>query len=187
MANEITLTTERLVLRAFRPSDAEDVFASLNDPTVHCFYEMRTPDLASARKAVEERMAEEFALAIVLKETGKVIGELSGMIESAAPDQKDCDTFSPCWMLHKDHQGKGYAYEAVRAYFDWLFREKGVRRIYAYTEDYNKPSQRLCEKLGMRKEGEHREFVSFIQDENGQPIYENTWVYAILKKEWKPQ
>ena len=29
------------------------------------------------------------------------------------------------------------------------------------------------------------EFVSFISDENGNPIYENTIQYAILKKEWR--
>ncbi len=28
------------------------------------------------------------------------------------------------------------------------------------------------------------EFVSFVNDENGEPIYENTMQYAILKKEW---
>ena len=28
------------------------------------------------------------------------------------------------------------------------------------------------------------EFISFVNDENGDPIYENTYQYAILKKEW---
>ena len=56
----------------------------------------------------------------------------------------------------------------------YLFTEKEARRIYAYTEDYNLPSQKLCEKLGMRREGMFMEFVSFINDENGNPIYENT-------------
>jgi RimJ/RimL family protein N-acetyltransferase len=61
---------------------------------------------------------------------------------------------------------------------------KNIRRIYAYTEDYNLSSQRLCEKLGMRREGMFMEFVSFVNDEDGVPIYENTMQYAILKKEW---
>ena len=52
------------------------------------------------------------------------------------------------------------------------------------TEDYNLSSQRLCEKLGMRREGMFMEFVSFVNDEDGVPIYENTMQYAILKKEW---
>lgn len=48
-----------------------------------------------------------------------------------------------------------------------MFRGKGARRIYAYTEDYNIPSQRLCEKLGMRREGLFVEFVSFVKNPDG--------------------
>ena len=69
--------------------------------------------------------------------------------------------------------------------FEYLFSKKGARRIYAYTEDNNLSSQHLCEKLGMRREGMFMEFVSFINDTKGNPIYENTIQYAMLKKEWK--
>ena len=54
----------------------------------------------------------------------------------------------------------------------------------AYAEDRNFASQRLCERLGMRKEGLFIEFVSFETDDNGEPIFENTLQYAILRKEW---
>lgn len=43
-------------------------------------------------------------------------------------------------MLNDKFQGKGYAYEAARAFFDYLFKEKKARRIYAYTEDNNTAS-----------------------------------------------
>lgn len=36
----------------------------------------------------------------------------------------------------------------------------------------------------MRKEGLFKEFVSFINVKDGNLIYENTYQYAILKKEW---
>ena len=87
-------------------------------------------------------------------------------------------------MLNKDYHGKGYAFEAAKAFFDYLFHEKGARRIYAYTEDNNLSSQNLCKKLGMRQEGMFMEFVSFVNDAEGNPIYENTMQWAILKKEW---
>jgi len=130
----------------------------------------------------------EYYFAIVLKDTGKVIGEIDAYPENAEPHDQDgdspLDTFSPCWMLNQAYHGKGYAYEAARAFFDYLFREKGARRIYAYVEDYNIQSQHLCEKLGMRREGLFLEFVSFINDFDGKPQYENTYQFAILKKEW---
>ncbi len=35
------------------------------------------------------------------------------------------------------------------------------------------------------REGLFREFVSFVSDPDDNPIYENTYQYAILKKEWE--
>ena len=67
---------------------------------------------------------------------------------------------------------------------DYLFERKGVRRIYTYGDDCNVRSRHLCEKLGMRREGLFREFVLFVGDADGNPVYENTIQYAILKQEW---
>lgn len=184
------IKTERLILRPFTEDDTQDAFEYLHEPTVHCFECMRVNSLEETKKAVLEKAKDkEFYFAITLKENGKVIGEINAMAEATAPDQENAvkDTFSPCWMLNTNYHGKGYAFEAAHAFFDYLFKEKGARRIYAYTEDYNKPSQKLCEKLGMRREGEFMEFVSFINDEKGDPIFENTYMYAILKKEWEKQ
>ena len=182
------IETERLILRPFVESDAADAFEYLHEPTVHCFACMKVNTLEEAAKAVLERAKDgEYYFAIVLKENGKVIGEIDAMPEAPDPSAETAvrDTFSPCWMLNTYYHGKGYAYEAARTFFDYLFNQKGARRIYAYTEDYNVPSQKLCEKLGMRREGLFREFVSFVNDEDGNPIYENTYQYAILKKEWE--
>lgn len=179
------LITDRLILRPFVKKDADDLFEYLKEPTVHCFACMKLADLSDAKKAITERMADDqYYFAIVLKETGKVIGEIFGGPESSDPEQNDKDTVSPCWMLNPAYQGKGYMYEAAKAYYDCLFNECGIRRIYTYTEDYNLPCQKLCEKLGMRKEGVFKEFVSFVKDKSGEPIYENTMQYAILRKEW---
>ena len=182
------IETQRLILRPFAEGDAPDAFEYLREVTVHCFACMKTESMEDARRAVLERAKDsEYYFAIVLKENGKVIGEINAMPESPAPDDHNAvlDTFSPCWMLNTEYHGKGYAYEAAHAFFDYLFTEKGARRIYAYTEDYNTASQKLCKKLGMREEGLYLEFISFVNDENGNPIYENTYEFAILKKEWE--
>ena len=182
------IETERLRLRPFRDGDAADVLEYLKEPAVNCFACMKLNSLEEARKAVQQRAEDvEYTFAIVLKDTGKVIGEIAAHPESSDPDSGkviDLDTFSPFWMLNKNYHGKGYAYEAAKAFFDYLFYQKGARRIYAYTEDYNLSSQHLCERLGMRREGLFLEFVSFVNDTDGNPVYENTYQYAVLKKEW---
>ena len=40
----MTIITERLILRPFQESDAEDVFEYLKAPTVHCFYDRKLAD-----------------------------------------------------------------------------------------------------------------------------------------------
>lgn len=181
------IETERLILRPFRESDAADVFEYLREPVVNCFANMKLNSLEEAKEEMKKRVGEtEYYFAIVLKDADKVIGEIDAYPEHGEPHNTSSpfDTFSPCWMLNDVYQGKGYAYEAAHAFYDYLFREKGARRIYAYTEDYNLPSQHLCEKLGMRREGLFKEFVSFVNNPDGTPHYENTIQYAVLKKEW---
>ncbi len=119
-------------------------------------------------------------MAICLKQTGQVTGDLFG----SAEEDDESETASVGWNLNPRFGGKGYAFEAARGLFDHLFRAKGLRRLYAYVEDHNKPPQGLCEKLGMRKEGLFVEFISFTSDDTGNPIYENTVQYAILRREW---
>ena len=183
------LETKRLLLRPFLETDAEDLYEYLKEPMVNCFACMKLHSLEKAKKEALKRSEDaEFYFAIVLKETGKVIGEIDAHPETSQPDGTEhvaLDTFSPCWMLNKNYQGKGYAYEAADTFFEYLFTKKGARRIYAYTEDYNLSSQHLCEKLGMRREGLFKEFVSFVKNPDGTPLYENTMQYAILKKEWE--
>lgn len=187
------IETERLLLRPFRESDAADVLEYLSGPLPHCFVGLKLDDLDEARAEVVKRAADtEYCFAIVLKETGRVIGEIDALPSDYKPPMlcsretplPPPDTFTPSLILNASHRGGGYAYEATYALFDYLFTRKGVRRIYSYVDDYNACSQHLCEKLGMRREGLFRSFVSFVDDADGNPVYENTIQYAILKHEW---
>ena len=90
---------------------------------------MKLDSLERARAELEKRLDDEFYLAIVMKAKGKVIGEIFGHPEGTAPEDETVDTFSPCWMLNQAYQSRGYAYEAAHAYFDFLFKQMGIRRI----------------------------------------------------------
>lgn len=128
-----------------------------------------------AKRAIDTN---EFA--VCLKGTDELIGHLFAE-NSKEPDQ---NTWSVGWHFNKRYEGKGYATESVRALFQYLFFQKEARRLYAYVEDYNFASQKLCERLQMRQEGCFKEFVSFTTDD-GKEKHDNTFVYALLKKEWK--
>ena len=49
------IETERLILRPFNETDAEDVFQYLEQPMVNCFACMKVHSLEEAKHAVQER------------------------------------------------------------------------------------------------------------------------------------
>lgn len=173
----VPIHTDRLVLRDFCERDAEDLFAYLHRPGASCFLSMKLDDLAAARAEVIERIGAEDIFAIEHRQSGRVIGEVFGHFEPP-------DTFSIAWMINADFGRQGFVFEAAKAVMDYLFRSRGIRRIYAYVESDNLLSQRLCIRLGMRQEGVFLEFISFENDGAGKPIYVDTFQFAILKKEW---
>lgn len=179
--NPIRIETQRLVIRNFSDRDASAYFQLLSHPEVHCFISEKIDSIEQAKQQIEHKktLDDGSELAVALKDTDELIGTLFGVWEK--------DTFCVCWNFLAAYGKKGYAYESAKAYLDFLFNRMGARRIYAYVEDDNLSSQHLCQKLGMRLEGIFKEFVSFINQPDGSPLYENTMQFAILKKEWENQ
>ncbi|WP_336083656.1 GNAT family N-acetyltransferase [Thalassospira sp. CH_XMU1448-2] len=171
------IITDRLIIRRFAETDAAELFDYISNPRVNCFMDDKVTTLEQAKVKARKREGDKMCLAVCLKDTGALIGEL-------LLHQDDPDTYSVAWNFNEKVEGKGYASESARALFDHLFIQLDARRLYAYVEDNNFKSQKLCEKLGMRKEGCFVEFISFVNNPDGTPRYENTFQYAILKKEW---
>lgn len=174
------IITNRLVLRNFTVTDAQGMLGYLSSPRVNCFISEKITTQAEAIAEAEKKSKDDSFIAISLKDEDCIIGELFCIFEEP-------DTYCIGWNFNVQYEGKGYASESAKALLKYLFEEKGARRLYAYVEDDNYRSQKLCEKLGMRKEGCFLEFISFAKYENGTPKYENTFQYALLKKEWEKQ
>jgi len=135
--------------------------------------------MVAAHKEVRKRRNSDDYVAVCLKGTCQLIGDLFAI----AGDEPD--TFSVGWHFNALFGGAGLATEAAQTLFEYLFAAKSARRLFAYVEDDNVASQRVCEKLGMRHEGTFEEFVSFENDSAGRPIFVDTRQYAILLKEWR--
>lgn len=172
------IMTERLVLRNFTADDARGILGYLSAPRVNCFVKEKITTMEEALSEAEKKSKDDSYIAVSLKNSGFVIGELFWLFEEP-------DTYSIGWNFNSQYEGKGYAYESANAFLRDLFQTRGARRLYAYVEDDNFRSQKLCGKLGMRKEGCFLEFISFTNYDNGAPKYENTFQYALLKKEWE--
>lgn len=175
------ISTERLILRSFNIDDARALWKILGTPQAACFSDEVLATHAAAAAECIKRGNEPpgSQVAVCLQEHPLImIGYLFGMEENQS-------TWSVGWNFNKIFCGKGYAFEAARAYLDFLFQVKKGRRIYAYTASDNTRSQNLCKKLGMRLEGLLKEHISFVNDAAGKPVFEDTCIYAILAKEWQ--
>lgn len=174
------ITTSRLIIRRFCRDDGTALFSYLHEPATPCFYDERVASLAAAYLEAEKRSTDKSQFAVCLQENNQLIGHL---FAENGNDEPDRHTWSAGWHFSPAFHGQGYARESVAALFDYLFKQQYARRIYAWVEDYNVPSRNLCVRLHMRQEACFKEFVSFIT-EDGEARYDDTLVYAILKKEW---
>lgn len=166
-------TTERLSVRKFIPDDYDDLADILTDTEVTYFepYETFTRE-ACVQEAINFSKSEEF-FAVVLND--KVIGKIYF-------SDKGFGSYEIGYTFNRNFQGKGYAYESICGMMKYAFSALGIRRIFAEIDSRNIKSLKLVERIGMRKEAEHKEL--FPRKENNE-IYNDFYIYAILKMEFK--
>lgn len=85
-------------------------------------------------------------------------------------------------MFNKDYWGKGYARESCNKLIELEFAN-GIHRIFAECDPDNLASWRLLESLGFVREAHLRENIYFWKDDNNNPIWKDTYIYAKLSKQ----
>ena len=174
------LTTCRLVLRPFGPSDVDDVFEYAHDPEWGEYLpEVPQPyTRRDAEKFIADRMVaapdKQVSWAILLDGTG-----IGGVI--LAVDSRH-ETGEIDYALAKTHWGQGFMPEAAGAVVDWGFRQRRLRKISSHPDIRNRQSWRVLEKLGMVREGVSR---SHRKDpRHGYPRIDVV-SYGLLREEWE--
>lgn len=169
-------TTERLIIRRFTPEDWQDLYEYLSDPKVTYYepYDTFSPD--ACRQEAINRSHSKWFWAVCLK-SNKLIGNLYMR-------KQDYDTWELGYVFNKGYQNNGYATESAKALIGYTFCELAARRIVAMCNPENTPSWKLLERLKMRREGHLIKNVYFKRDEKNQPIWLDTYIYAMLREEW---
>lgn len=145
--------TERLILRPWKQEDREP-YAVLNGNPEVMRYLLRTLTREESDKMVdviEQKMAANgWGLwAVEEKSSGAFIGFVGLNIPAYELP------FSPVieigWRLDKPFWGKGYAPEAAAKALEIGFNQYGIEEIVAFAALENVASQRVMEKIGMRR------------------------------------
>src|SRR5262249_50237959 len=84
------------------------------------------------------------------------------------------------YILGREHWGRGYMTEVVRAVSDWALAQPEVHRVWAACDVDNLASARLMEKAGMAREGTLRRWMLLPNIDPTTPGY--FWCYARVKE-----
>lgn len=179
MTSEIT--TPRLLLRPFNLDDLNTLHDIQSRPDVarYLYWEPRSRE--EVREVLARRIehptleaeGDRLVLAVVLRDSGVVIGDVTLVWLSEAHQQGEIG-----YVFHPGYHGRGLAAEAAREMLRLGFEEFGLHRIIGRCDARNRASARLMERLGMRREAHFRE-NEFFKGE-----WADEYVYAMLATEW---
>ena len=145
----MTLTTERLILRPWKESDAESLFAYAKDPAVGPIAGWPVHTSAeNSREIIRNVLSAEETYAVCLREENRAVGSIGLMIGSKSnldlpPAQGEIGFWIgvPFW-------GRGMIPEATRELIRHAFADVGLETLWCGYFDGNEKSKRVQEKCG---------------------------------------
>jgi len=179
MEDQPVLQTERLTLRALALDDANVLLPLVGEKEIAATT-LSIPHPYPAEEAAkwitktiekyEEGVAAAFA--IILKETGKIVGSISIWM-----DHKHNNAELGYW-IGKPYWNNGYATEAGKAILNYGFKDRDLNRIHAHHMIKNPQSGKVMQNMGMAYEGTLRQHVM----KDGE--YQDLAIYAITKDQY---
>lgn len=170
------IETARLRLRPYRLDDVDQVLAVSMDPEWARFLPVPIP---YRRRDAEEFVARQFLVERAATPSWAI--ELDGSYAGGINVRFNFDhrLAELGYAIARKHWGEGLAPEAARAVIDASFRTHAtLNRVRAMADRRNGASQRVMEKLGMRREGVLRQ-NRFVREE----FVDEVW-YGLLRSEW---
>jgi RimJ/RimL family protein N-acetyltransferase len=145
------IVTERLRLRRSRPDDADPISSYRSKPEVRRYQGWDRTDPEGIRSELEAMMGRSpgepggwVQLSVETLDGGGLVGDV-GLSPADEPG-----VIKVGYTMAPEHQGRGYATEAVRALVSYIFDALGAEVVRAYASAENTPSIRVAEKIGMR-------------------------------------
>ena len=142
----IFLETNRLILRNVRPEDAAVMHDYRNHEICARYQRGQTKDLHGIEELVAKRAGdtlneeENSLVAVALKETGEMVGEIVVMPNDGC--------FTLGYTFSYRHHRNGYAFEALTTLIEFLYEAYPEMEFICFTDPENTPSRKLLEKLG---------------------------------------
>jgi len=183
----LSIETERLILRQPSKNDVADVIKNLNNLEVTKWlsvvpFPYTEKDalwfINHAREKVKIKPRKDYGYWIELKGSREVIG---GIGLSDIKEETGIGTIG--YWLGTSHHRKGYGSEALEAIIGLAFNNLKLRRLEAGVFVGNPSSGVLLEKFGFKLEGMKRQAMKCKAD----GIIKDEYIYGLLREEYKPR
>lgn len=150
-----TMETERLILRRFELSDAENMYknwASDSEVTKYLTWPTHS-SVEISRKVIDMWIKDydddkNYQWCIELKSTGEAIGSI-GVVNF----KESIEAVEIGYCIGREYWNKGITTEALNALIKFFFEEVGVNRIEARHDPVNSGSGKVMLKCGLKYEG----------------------------------
>ena len=174
------LETPRLLLREFEDDDATATHVYEREPEVVRYQSFAPRSLAESRDYIAKSRASArelprriLDLAVVLRDEQRLVGRCGLKVVDVENRE------GALWyLLNPGYWGRGLIPEAARALLGFGFDELGLHRIIIDCEPENRPSIRVAEKLGMRRE------AHFVENAWVKGRWTDSLIFALLDREW---
>ena len=144
----MVLETERLILRPWEETDAEECYRCAKDPRVGPIagWPVHT-SVENSREVIRNVLSAPETYAIVLKETGLPIGSI-GLHRNDLAEKEDEAELG--YWIGVPYWGRGLVPEAAREVIRHAFLDLNLARLWCGYYDGNERSKRVQEKLGFQ-------------------------------------
>ncbi|MEU3714388.1 GNAT family N-acetyltransferase [Streptomyces catenulae] len=154
----VTLTTERLLLRPFRPSDAPAVHTACQDPDIPRWTSVPSPytvrdaeHFTGVFSPQGWRADSDLSFAVLTRDAETLVGAV-GLVRLERLRTPERQAELGYWTA-REQRGKGYTAEAAAAVVRWAFCELGVERLEWRAEAGNHGSWAVARRTGFHREG----------------------------------
>jgi len=148
------IETERLILRRWEDSDAEDLYKYACDPDVGPIAGWPAhKSIEESRDVIKNVFNGKEAYAICLKEDGKAIGAVELKLNGRSGMTERDDECELGYWLAKPFWGRGIMPEAVQEMLRRAFEDLGMQKVWCGYYEGNHKSKRVQEKTGFRYQG----------------------------------
>lgn len=168
------LETKRLIIRPTNIHDIEKIHEMLSDEETMRFFVEGTYSKEKVKEFINRNNKETHHFTVLLKSSNRVVGKIS---------------YNPWfmkrtkeigWIFFKTATNNGYCTEAAKAVVKHAFEVENIHRLIATSDPENTASIRVCEKLGMTKEGHFKKCIHYKND-----IWWDELFFSLLEEDYK--